>query len=113
MEKLKMYSPDFTDGRLHSDWLFMMYSRLKLAKELLKDDGVIFISIDDGEQANLKRMCDEIFGEDNFLGSIIRKQNGKISICPVQNQAGRFHLRSNTPDSGAERNGYHRAAEPY
>ena len=62
-------NPD-SNGRFHSDWLSMMYSRLKLARNLLKDDGVIFISIDDGEQANLKRMCDEIFGEDNFLGLI-------------------------------------------
>lgn len=57
-----------SNGRFHSDWLSMMYSRLKLARNLLKDDGVIFISIDDGEQANLKRMCDEIFGSNAFVG---------------------------------------------
>ena len=56
------------NGRFHSDWLSMMYSRLKLARNLLGDDGVVFISIDDGEQANLKRMCDEIFGSDAFVG---------------------------------------------
>jgi adenine-specific DNA-methyltransferase len=60
-----------SNGRFHSDWLDMMYPRLKLARNLLRDDGVVFISIDDGEQANLKRMCDEVFGEDNFLANII------------------------------------------
>ena len=60
-----------SNGRFHSDWLSMMYSRLKLAKNLLKDEGVIFTSIDDNEQANLKRMCDEIFGEENFLANIV------------------------------------------
>ena len=55
------------NGRYHTDWLNMMYPRLKLARNLLKDDGVIFISIDDNEQANLKKLCDEIFGEDNRL----------------------------------------------
>ncbi|MDD5596466.1 MAG: site-specific DNA-methyltransferase [Victivallaceae bacterium] len=59
-----------SNGRFHSDWLSMMYSRLKLARNLLKDDGVIFISIDEGEQANIKRLCDEIFGEENFVECI-------------------------------------------
>lgn len=59
-----------TSGRYHSDWLNMMYPRLKLARNLLKDDGVIFISIDDNEVANLRKLCDEIFGEDNFEGHI-------------------------------------------
>ena len=62
-----------TNGRYHSDWLSMMYPRLKLARNLLKDDGVIFISIDDNEVANLRKLCDEIYGEDNFVGEIIRK----------------------------------------
>ncbi|OIP55355.1 MAG: site-specific DNA-methyltransferase [Helicobacteraceae bacterium CG2_30_36_10] len=61
-----------TNGRYHSDWLNMMYPRLKLARNLLKDDGVIFISIDDNEISNLRKVCDEIFGEDNFLTEIIR-----------------------------------------
>jgi adenine-specific DNA-methyltransferase len=60
-----------TNGRFHSDWLSMMYPRLKLARNLLRDDGVIFISIDDNEQANLKRLCDEIFGEGNFIANIV------------------------------------------
>ncbi|MDD4637053.1 MAG: site-specific DNA-methyltransferase [Bacteroidales bacterium] len=59
------------DGRFHSNWLNMMYPRLKLAHSLLKDDGVIFISIDDNEVANLRKVCDEIFGEENFVGSLI------------------------------------------
>lgn len=58
-----------SNGRYHSDWLSMMYPRLKLAKNLLSDDGVIFISIDDNEQANLKKLCDEVFGEENFLAN--------------------------------------------
>jgi adenine-specific DNA-methyltransferase len=60
-----------SNGRFHSDWLSMLFSRLKLARNLLRDDGVIFISIDDNEQANLKRMCDEIFGEENFISTIV------------------------------------------
>ncbi|MEI6707177.1 MAG: site-specific DNA-methyltransferase [Methylococcales bacterium] len=62
-----------SNGRFHSDWLSMMYPRLKLARNLLRDDGVIFISIDDNEQANLKRLCDEVFGEDNFVGVVCWK----------------------------------------
>jgi len=60
-----------TEGRFHSKWLNMMYPRLFLAKNLLRNDGVIFISIDDHEKANLKKLCDEIFGEENFISSII------------------------------------------
>lgn len=60
-----------SNGRFHSDWLSMMYSRLKLARNLLSDDGVIFISIDDNEQANLKKICDEVFGMGNFVSSFI------------------------------------------
>ena len=63
-----------SNGRFHSDWLSMMYSRLKLARNLLADDGVIFISIDDNEQANLKKICDEVFGLDNFFQNIIWKK---------------------------------------
>jgi len=60
-----------TSGSKHTNWLNMMYPRLLLAKDFLSDEGVIFISIDDNEQANLKKMCDEIFGEQNFLAQII------------------------------------------
>lgn len=58
-------------GRYHSDWLSMMYPRLKLARNLLSEDGVIFISIDDNEVHNLRKICDEIFGERNFVANII------------------------------------------
>lgn len=61
-------------GRYHSDWLSMMHSRLRLARNLLTDDGMIFISIDDNEQANLKRLCDEVFGEQNFLSNFVWKR---------------------------------------
>ena len=60
-----------SNGRFHSDWLSMMYSRLRLARNLLKENGAIFVSIDDHERDNLKRILDEVFGESNFLGSII------------------------------------------
>jgi len=58
-------------GRFHSDWLSMMYPRLKLAKNLLRKDGVMFISIDDGEVAQLRKMCDEVFGEGNFVAQLV------------------------------------------
>ncbi len=59
-----------TAGRYHTNWLNMMYPRLKLVRNLLSNDGVIFISIDDNEIANLRKLCDEVFGEDNFVGQI-------------------------------------------
>ena len=62
-----------TSARYHSDWLNMMYPRLRLARNLLKDSGVIFISIDDNEQANLKAICDEVFGEGNFVATFVRR----------------------------------------
>lgn len=61
-----------SNGRFHTDWLNMIYPRLKLAKHLLTDDGVIFISIDDNEQENMKKICDEIFGSCNYLTCITR-----------------------------------------
>lgn len=62
-----------SNGRFHTDWLNMIYPRLKIARDLLSDDGVIFISIDDNEQANLKKVCDEIFGEGDFIADLIWK----------------------------------------
>ena len=62
-----------SNGRFHSDWCSMIYPRLKLARDLLRDDGVIFISIDDNEVHNLRKICDEIFGESNFVGIFIRR----------------------------------------
>lgn len=66
-----------SNGRFHSDWLSMMFSRLKLARDLLRDDGVIFISIDDNEQANLKKLCDEVFGGSNYISLISVENNPK------------------------------------
>ncbi len=60
-----------SNGRFHSDWLSMMYPRLRLARNLLRDDGVIFISIDDNEVHNLRKMCDEVFGEGNYIAEFI------------------------------------------
>lgn len=70
-----------TMGRFHTNWLNMMYPRLRLAANLLKDDGVIFISIDDNEVTNLKKVCDEIFGEENFSAQIPwRKRTAKSDV---------------------------------
>ena len=63
-----------TSGRYHTDWLNMLYPRLKLARNLLRDDGVIFISIDDNEVRNLRNICDEIFGENNFVETLVWKR---------------------------------------
>ncbi|AVM43165.1 site-specific DNA-methyltransferase [Fastidiosipila sanguinis] len=68
-----------SNGRFHTDWLNMMYPRLKLARNLLSDDGVIFISIDDNEQHNLRKMCDEIFGESAFITDIIWNSRKSVS----------------------------------
>jgi len=68
-----------SNGRFHSDWISMMYSRLRLARTLLKDDGVIFISIDDGEVANLRKICDEVFGEANFMANIVWQKKYSVS----------------------------------
>ena len=91
-EQMGMYDEDDnrlfkntdTNGRFHSDWCSMMYSRLMLARNLLEEDGVIFISIDDNEQDNLKKICDEVFGSDNFIAQIVwekrytRSNNAKL-----------------------------------
>lgn len=67
----RLFKNTDTNGRFHSDWCSMIYSRLHLAKNLLKDDGVIFISIDDSEVRNLKNICDEVFGAANFVAQLI------------------------------------------
>lgn len=73
-EGKKLSTNSETDGRYHSNWLNMMYPRLKLARNLLEDDGLIFISIDDNEVQNLRKTCDEVFGEENFIDCIIWKK---------------------------------------
>ena len=79
-------------GRFHSNWLNMMYPRLKLAKNLLNDEGVIFISIDDNEFSNLKKICDEIFGETNFIATICQKSRGGISNDKIISENHNYHL---------------------
>lgn len=70
-EGKKVTTNSETSGRFHTDWLNMIYPRLKLARNLLRKDGVIFISIDDSEVKNLKAVCDEVFGEENFVAQLI------------------------------------------
>ena len=70
-DKNRLFKNTDTNGRFHSDWCSMIYSRLKLARNLLTDDGVIFISIDDNEQENLKKCCDEVFGGQNFVAQLV------------------------------------------
>ncbi|MFO3717700.1 site-specific DNA-methyltransferase [Anaerococcus sp. ENR1011] len=88
-----------TDGRYHTNWLNMMYPRLKLARDLLSDDGVIFISIDDNEKDNLKKICDDIFGESNFLAEFI--WNNKYTVSNdtyISNQHETIFLYSKSGD---------------
>lgn len=73
-EENKLFKNTDSNGRFHSDWLSMMYERLLVSRDLLKDDGVIFISIDDNEVHNLRKICDEVFGESNFVNEIIWKK---------------------------------------
>lgn len=69
----RLFQNTESNGRFHTDWLNMLYPRLKIARDLLSDDGVIFISIDDNELANLKKICNEIYGESNFVANIVWK----------------------------------------
>ena len=71
----RLFKNTETNGRFHSDWCSMIYSRLMLARNLLSDDGVIFISIDDNEQGNLRKICDEIFGATNLINNVIWQKN--------------------------------------
>ena len=78
-EGKRLFRNTDSNGRFHSDWCSMIYSRLMLARNLLTDDGVIFISIDDNEQENLKKICDEIFGAHNFICNFVWKSKlGKV-----------------------------------
>jgi adenine-specific DNA-methyltransferase len=76
-EGMKFSSNTESSGRKHTNWLNMMFPRLKLARNLLRQDGVIFISIDDNESTNLKTMCDELYGEENFIADIVAVNNLK------------------------------------
>lgn len=90
-----------SNGRFHSDWLSMMYPRLKLARNLLADDGVIFISIDDNEQENLKKILNEIFGSSNYRGTIIWQH----SVQP-KGYSGKFSVHHNFIYCYAKSNAY-------
>ena len=81
-----------TNGNFHSNWLNMIYPRLKLAKNLLSEEGVIYISIDDKEFSNLKKVCDEIFGENNFIATICQKSRGGISNDKIISENHNYHL---------------------
>ncbi len=92
-----------SNGRFHSDWCSMMYPRLKLARNLLSDDGVIFISIDDKEIENLKKICNELYGESNFIGCICRatgtttgqdanKIGSSLDYCLIYSKSSMFRL---------------------
>ena len=81
-EENRLFKNTETNGRYHSDWCSMMYPRLQLARNLLTDDGVIFISIDDNEVHNLRKICDEVFGEENFVTTLCwwrRKTQANLS----------------------------------
>ncbi len=75
----KLFKNTDTNGRFHSDWLSMMYERLIVARDLLTEDGVIFISIDDNEVHNLRKICDEVFGEENFVANFLWKKKSTTS----------------------------------
>lgn len=100
----RLFKNTDTNGRFHSDWCSMIYPRLILARNLLADDGVIFISIDDNEQENLKKICDEVFGENNFRGCIsratgtttgqdARKIGSSLDYCLMYSKSGNFILK--------------------
>ncbi|MCF7843638.1 site-specific DNA-methyltransferase [Candidatus Gracilibacteria bacterium] len=86
-----MVSNADTNGRYHTNWLNMMYPRLRLARNLLTDDGAIFISIDDNEVANLRKICDEIFGEENFIDNIVWDKKSSAKGVPPKNMMVNVH----------------------
>ena len=101
-----------SNGRFHTDWLNMIYPRLKVAKSLLAEDGVIFISVDDNEVHNLRKVCDEIFGEQNFIAEIIwekvhTRKNSAINFSTSHEYIlcyAKLRRNSTTDTSGWERN---------
>jgi adenine-specific DNA-methyltransferase len=91
-EDVKQSTNTKDDGRYHSNWLNMMYPRLKLARNLLTDDGVIFISIDDNEVDNLRKICDEIFGEVNFMGCIMWNSTKSVTNTALISVSHNYNL---------------------
>ena len=79
-EENRLFKNTETNGRYHSDWCSMMYPRLQLARNLLTDDGVIFISIDDNEVHNLRKICDEVFGEEHFLAKFVWRRRSSSAL---------------------------------
>lgn len=89
----RMVTNNQSNGRFHSDWLSMMYPRLKLARNLLTDDGVIFISIDDNEADNIKKICDEIFSPENYRNQLlIRRRNKSLNLQFAENGLKTFNV---------------------
>jgi adenine-specific DNA-methyltransferase len=80
-EGISLVSNPISNGRFHSDWLSMMYPRLKVAFDLLREDGVIFISIDDNEICNMRKMCDELFGSTNFVAQLVWKRRASSAMA--------------------------------
>src|SRR5688500_12057667 len=70
----KISSNTQASGRFHTDWLNMMYPRLRVARNLLREDGLMFISIDDAEVTNVRKLCEDVFGEENFLATFVRRR---------------------------------------
>lgn len=104
----RLFKNTDSNGRFHSDWCSMMYSRLMLARNLLSDDGVIFISIDDNEQANLKKICDEIFGESNFISEFVWKCRNSLQHDEplVSKQTERIVFYTKNRTGWSSENGY-------
>ena len=88
-----------SNGRFHTDWLNMIYPRLKVARDLLTDDGVIFISIDDNESANLAKLCNEIFGERNCIALICHKSRASVSNDKIISPKISLHSLAKLADS--------------
>lgn len=101
-----------SSGRYHTEWLNMMYPRLKLARNLMSDDGVIFISIDDSEQSNLHKICDEIFGESNFIAQVIwERAYSPVNLKKNFSESHDYILVYAKNISKVESNGLKRSAE--
>ena len=98
----RMVTNTESNGRFHTDWLNMIYPRLKVARDLLREDGVIFISIDENEVGNLKNVCNEIYGESNFAGEIIWKNSSKNdqAYISIQHEYILCYVRSKSANIG-------------
>lgn len=106
-----------TNGRYHSKWCSMMYPRLKIARKLLSENGIVFISIDDNEQANLKKICDEIFGENNFVSEFIWKCRSSLQhtepLVSKQTERVLLYVKNKTLWNGDDQLSFNRIRKPY